>query len=485
MPKAKKNKKKAVLILTGGIVLLLLSIYIGFVIFFQNHYLFHTTIGSISCGGKTAADVESRNIRLADDYLLTIHDRNGNKFHLAGMDFSYQYVPAGEEASILNKQNAFAWPLSLFHSYDYALSSSVTFDQEAMLEALDSLDLFSADYITAPENAYIDILDDAYEIIPEVLGNTPVRDEIIRLVTEALENQESDVTLTDDCYENPQIYATDPVITEAAEQIDSYMNATIHYDIEGTDENLTSEKILSMLVIDEDGSVTVDEDEVAKFVQSLASTYNTYADVRDFVTSKGDTIRIGGGDYGWVISKSKEAEQILADLAGGEPVEREPVYEQTAVQSGTDDIGNTYIEIDYTNQHLWFYKEGELIVETDIVSGNISRSNGSPDGVFKIVYKERNATLVGEDYESAVDYFMPFAYNVGIHDASWRSSFGGDIYKTSGSHGCINVPSDIAKTLYETVDKGTPVIAFYREPVTLTTENARISNAYSYVKPEE
>ena len=117
-----------------------------------------------------------------------------------------------------------------------------------------------------------------------------------------------------------------------------------------------------------------------------------------------------------------------------------------------------------------------------MVSGNISKSNGSPDGVFKIVYKESPATLVGEDYQSEVTYFMPFAYNVGIHDADWRSSFGGEIYKTSGSHGCINVPKSAAKDLFEIVEKGTPVIAYYRDPVVLTAENAKISNAYSYDK---
>ena len=170
--------------------------------------------------------------------------------------------------------------------------------------------------------------------------------------------------------------------------------------------------------------------------------------------------------------------------AGGE-ITREPVYSQEALYRGTDDIGNTYIEIDYTNQHLYYFEDGELVLDTDIVSGNISKGNGSPDGVFKIVYKQRDATLVGEDYESAVSYFMPFAYNVGIHDASWRSKFGGEIYKKSGSHGCINVPSDMAKKIYESVATGTPVIAYYRESIELTSENAYISNAYSYVAKDD
>ena len=240
-----------------------------------------------------------------------------------------------------------------------------------------------------------------------------------------------------------------------------------------------------MLNISKDGKVSINEDKVTSFVQHLASTYNTYGDVRDFKTSKGDTVKIGGGDYGWVINKAKEKEEILKDLKNGKPVEREPVYEQTAIQSGTDDIGDTYIELDYTNQHMWFYKKGKLVLESDFVSGNLNRNNGSPDGVFKIVYRQKDATLVGENYASNVNYFMPFEYNVGLHDASWRSTFGGEIYKTSGSHGCINLPEKIAKKLYDKVDVGTPVIAFYREKVTLTAENARISNAYSYKDPDK
>ena len=62
-------------------------------------------------------------------------------------------------------------------------------------------------------------------------------------------------------------------------------------------------------------------------------------------------------------------------------MEREPVYEQTALYRGADDIGNTYIEIDYTKQHMWYYKDGALQMESDFISGNLARQNGSVDGV--------------------------------------------------------------------------------------------------------
>ena len=44
------------------------------------------------------------------------------------------------------------------------------------------------------------------------------------------------------------------------------------------------------------------------------------------------------------------------------------------------------------------------------------------------------------------------------HDADWRSSFGGEIYKTNGSHGCINLPPAKAAVLYDHVYKNMPII---------------------------
>lgn len=463
----------------------IIGLYIGMTVYYNGHFFPKTTVGGISCGNETAEYVESRNIQYADDYLLTVVDRKGTKLHIAGMDFDYQYISTGEEAAILDRQNPFAWPVELSRTHEIDLNRSFTYDAIKLSGLVDELELFADYYIEAPADAHLDITEDGYEIVGEIMGNTPIADQILAEITEAIDEQSTSVTLSDACYEAPDVYATDSIIADTAAQIDSYMSATIHYEINGADENLTAHDILSMLDISDDGQVTANSDRITQFVQKLASTYNTYGDVRDFVTTKGDTVRIGGGDYGWVINKNAEVEQILADLSGGMPVSREPVYEQRAVQSGLDDIGSSYVEIDYTNQHLWYYKDGELVTETDIVSGNINRGNGSPDGIFKVAYCQRDATLVGEDYSSAVKYFVVFAYNVGIHDASWRNSFGGEIYKRSGSHGCINVPEKAAKTIIDAIDLGTPVIAYYREPVKLTAENARISNAYSYVKPEE
>lgn len=477
--------KNKLLIGLGVFGVLLLGGYLGTAVYFNSHYLMNTTIAGIPCGAKTPNFVKEENSRSVAEYLLTVYDRENAKFHIRGMDISYAYVPSGEEEQILKKQNPFTWPLSLFQAQDFELSKSVSFDADALSRQLQGLAFFSEDYITKPENAYLSIAEDSFEVVPEILGNEPIFDNVYALVSEAVSNMEETVTLTDACYVKPEIFSDDPQIADTASQLEAYTNSTVTYEIDGADEGLTSSDILHMLTIDEDGVVTLDTSKVTAYVQRLASTYNTYGDVRTFKTSNGNKVKIGGGDYGWVINKSAEEQQLLADLGSGTPVTREPVYEQRAVQGGPDDIGDTYIEINYTDQHLWYYKNRKLVLDTDIVSGCLRTHNGSVDGVYKIVYKERDATLVGENYSSDVKYFMPFAYNIGIHDASWRSTFGGDIYKNSGSHGCINIPPAIAEKLFSKVETGTPVVAYYEEPVVLTNTAAQISNAYSYVKQND
>lgn len=484
--KQKTKNRRIALTAAIGCGVVLAGAYIAGGIFYSSHFFPKTTVSGVSCGNQTAAYVEKKNVTGAREYLLTITDRKDSKFSIAGKDFGYEYDALGEEKSLLKKQKAFTWPAAIFQSHTYDLARSFTYNKDSLDQLIDALPLFDKEYIKSPTDAHLSIKEDGYEVVKETQGNTPISDNLKSEIKAAVDNQETDLTLSDNCYEKPKISSEDPSITEVAKQIDQFTASTVHYEIDGADEEVDKKRILSFLEIRKDGTVSLNDDKITQYVQQLASTYNTYGDVRKFKSSKGDTVEVGGGDYGWVISKSKEKEQLLSDLKGGAPVSREPVYEQRAIKSGLDDIGDTYIEIDYTNQHLWYYKEGKLITETDIVSGNINRGNGSPDGVYKIVYKQRNATLIGENYASHVKFFMPFAYNVGIHDASWRhGKFGEEIYKTNGSHGCINVPEEIAKKLFETVDTGTPVVAFYREPVKLTAENARISNAYSYVKPEK
>ena len=109
---------------------------------------------------------------------------------------------------------------------------------------------------------------------------------------------------------------------------------------------------------------------------------------------------------------------------------------------------------------MWFYKEGKVIAEGGVVTGDPRKGYSTLKGTYMINYKQKDAVLRGPGYEAKVNYWMPFNGNIGIHDASWRSSFGYNIYQNNGTHGCVNSPLSLAKKIYENIEAGTPVICY-------------------------
>ena len=230
------------------------------------------------------------------------------------------------------------------------------------------------------------------------------------------------------------------------------------YTFGSTSEVLDGETIHQWLVSDGQ-SVALDRDKISEYIKDLAFRHNTAYKKRSFQTSYGETVEVTGF-YGWRINQKAELEELAEILEAGEDTTREPVYAQTAASHDGPDYGNTYAEVNLTAQHMFFYKDGEKILESDFVSGNVSRGHSTPPGIFALTYKQRDAVLKGEGYASPVKYWMPFNGGIGFHDASWRSSFGGSIYKSGGSHGCVNMPYAAAKQLFENVYAGMPVICY-------------------------
>ena len=205
----------------------------------------------------------------------------------------------------------------------------------------------------------------------------------------------------------------------------------------------------------------LDEKQVKSFVQEQAKQFDTYGKDRKFLTTLGVELTLPSGYYGWKTDTAAETEELLKLINQGSTDKREPIYSSTAKKKGMSDIGNSYVEADMTHQHLYLYYDGKLVLETDFVSGNMSNDSATPEGVFGIAYKTTNAVLRGRDYVTPVSYWMPYYNNYGMHDATWRSEFGGDIYLTDGSHGCLNLPLDKAEAIYGYMSKGFPVICYY------------------------
>lgn len=489
MRKQKSAAKSALMIMSILLCFLLIVLLVCYLVtasYYAEHFFPGTVLNGVSVDKMTVEEAEDKVAQEVADYIFSIETRDGDKYQIIGPDIDYTYVPGTEIHDLLEEQDEYKWISGRKGKKELDLEVSAAYNVQKLDKMVAQLPCFQEDYINEPKDAYLRETDSGYELVKAEQGNQIRLEDVRKLARDAVDMGEEKLVLTDDVYEEPKVKSNDKKLKKALKNINSYLHTTIKYDVGENGEVLDSTRIKDWITIGADYSVILDESKVVGYVQYLASKYNTYGDVRVFKTSLGDKVKIGGGDYGWVIDKEKEKNQLLTEIQSGKTIKREPIFNQTAeVKSETYDIGNTYVEIDYTNQHMYFYEKGKLKLETDVVTGNVNRNNGSPDGIYKIVYKERDATLVGENYASDVKYFMVFAYNVGFHDASWRNEFGEEIYKASGSHGCINMPEDKAEKLFQILPTGTPVIAYYREPVELTAENAKISNAYSYVNKEE
>lgn len=463
----KKNQKMVLWSSLGVLFAFLLGLLIAGSVYCSSHFSKGTIINEIDASGLTMEELESR----MREYVLTVRERTGEGSYITetitGDQIGVTVSNTDELNGILKQQNI----LKAISSYIkgeqqvYTVENLYAYVDSALMTAILKLQGFQESFVTGPENAHISEYDPqiGYRIVPEIRGNVLNQTKTIQTVETAVDALLTEIDLEKEgCYEEPSVYADDAKLTERLAQMKQYTDLRIVYHF-GQQEEVIDGSVLSewLLVDEETNKVSVSEEKIDDFVVMLRKKYDTIFRSREFQTSYGKTITIEGGDYGWWMNYSQEQEQLKEMIKNGESGERIPVYYQTAAVYGSQDYGNTYIEINLTAQHLFLYVNGEKKMESEFVSGNAARGFDTPAGIYGITYKEQDAMLVGENYETPVSYWMPFNGNIGLHDAIWRDSFGADIYKKGGSHGCVNMPYLKAKELYGEIAKGTPVICYY------------------------
>ena len=455
----KKHKKIAMSIIIFSCTVLV--IYLGMTIYFMNHFYFGSEINSINVSGKAVEEVNKQMAVEIQTYNLNLKERGGINEQISAKEVGLKYNSDGEFKGLKDTQNPFKW-ISAFFNIDASLMiEGVRYDKELLRKRVDMLSCFDVRNIIEPKNPTFRFIDNVYVIINEVDGNKVNKDILYDHVSDAILNKQTTVDLEwINCYVKPQYTSNSKEIIDTKNALNKYVFSKITYIFGDHSELLDGSIINKWLSVDEKLKVTFDENEVKNYVDVLSNNYNTLGKTRKLVSSSGKTINIGGGDYGWSINRTKETEALIIAIKGGQTIVKEPAYIQMALAHGKNDLGNTYVEIDLTNQHLWFYKSGSLLAQGDIVTGNISANHITPEGIYKLKYKQKNAILRGPGYAAPVTFWMPFNGGIGIHDAGWRSNFGGEIYKADGSHGCINSPYYLAKAIFNNIEPGMPVVCY-------------------------
>lgn len=460
MEKTESKKRfpvKTIMMLCSGVAV----IYFGITAYFHSRFLPATALNGIEVSGKTAKQVEKMIREEIDGYALKLEERGDQTEEIRGEEISLKPEFGGSISGLIAKQNAFAWPVSFFMPKELEEATMVDFDEQKLEEAAEKLECMRRENQKEPKDAYCsEYSANGYEIVPEEPGSKIKKKAFLSALKDAVSNLQAAMSLEEEnCYAKPDITSDNEELIRLVDTLNLYTGVTITYD-EG-EKTETLDGGITHSWMDVTGmQVSINEEKAAEYVDALASAHNTVFRKHTLKTSYGETVDIVNGDYGWKVDKEGEKEQIIRDLKEGTSKKREITYERRGASRGEHDYGDTYVEINLTAQHLFFYKNGSLVVESDFVSGNISKNYDTPTGIYGLTYKQKDAVLKGENYASPVDFWMPYCNNVGMHDASWRSSFGGGIYKTSGSHGCINLPRSAAQKIFEQIEEGDPVIVY-------------------------
>lgn len=450
---------------TGIILAIIFSIilvaYISVAVYFMGHFLFNVYVNDIPAYKMTAGEIEQEVTAGLKKYVLTIQGRGDITDTISADDINLSLRMDGQFNRALKEQNPLLWPAYLFKDTHLTTDNIVVYSKEVAQSKIETLSFFAPENIVEPVDAYVseESGEDGFYVVPEEYGQAPVLDAAVDKICAAIDVLDPQVVLDDECYKAPAVFSDNEELTALCDNLNTYCKADITYEF--GDERVEVNGTLIRQWCDINGTaVNLDEEKVKEFVKSLARKYDTFGKDRTIISHSGQEVTVTGGDYGWWMDRSTEASELISAIKNGDKGVRTPVYFGTAAAYGDKDYGDSYVEIDLTSQHLWVYQDGQVVEDSDFVSGCVNKKRNTPVGTYGITYKERDATLVGENYSSAVKYWMPFNGNVGMHDASWRSVFGGYDYVLNGSHGCINLPPEKAAKIYDLVTKGEAVFVY-------------------------
>lgn len=465
----KKKRKKTAAIVAGIIIGVLVLIYVGFAIFFSSHFMFFTKINGTDFSLKSVSQVEAYMKQQVADYVLTLKESDGGSEKISGSDISLVYVPGEQLEKLAKKQNNFLWITSLWNHPKITSEIGVEYDKDALAKITEGLECLKPENQTVSVDAHPEFQNDKFVVVPEVVGTQIDTEKFNEAVTKAINGFKPTLDLfKTGCYILPRFVSDSQEVVAATDAMNRYLGANVTYDFNPATEVVDASVISQWVTVDADMNVTFNEEAVRAFIQSLADKYDTKGKPRTFTTATGNTVNVTGGSYGWKIDQEAEYNALIANIQNAETVTREPNYASRAASHEGNDVGSTYAEVDLSNQMMYFVQNGQVVLQSGIVTGNPNKGNGTPQGVYSLAYKALDQVLRGTkkpdgtyEYETPVKFWMPFNGGIGFHDATWQSSFGGSRYQTNGSHGCVNLPYDVAAQLYNLITAGTPVVCHY------------------------
>lgn len=489
--KPKKTKSfdfKKTLVAIGITIAVILVAYVGVAYgYYGNRFLPNTKINGVNKGGAKTTDVINEIEAAVDSYSLFIYNDEHAIDEITGTIINMEAVDSKKIIEgYCNSQNKLGWAISFFgKGQEFTTEDIITYDEEKLNASVTGSNAYDIEPTMYSVNANIEYNGKEFVVKPSEIGDEIDKERLGVVVAQAVKKLQNKLVIEEsDTYVKPLINEEDERLTLACDKANDIINKNISMVAFETEIPVDKNEVGKWITVNENVEVVPDEESILEYIISLQGKYTTYGKDREFKTSYGTTVTVKGGDYGRELDITNLKTDIPKVITDEDTNTFNLVFSKTAMGDLENDLGDTYAEIDLTNQRMFMYSEGKLVIQTDIVTGRKDGVHETPQGTYKLKYKKSPDVLDGPGYSTPVAYWMPFNGDIGMHDATWQPRFGGDRWIYGGSHGCVNLPLKAAKTIYSHAVVGMPVICYFTdsglaapntEPVTQATTKAQTS----------
>ncbi len=446
------NKKKIALITVISII----AVYLIGVLVFSSRIVPNTQIGEISLGMNEFDNVQTVVDQGFEKETISVTDVVITDYTSSVADLGASIDSSKLATDLKADQNSWIWPFEIAAKSDYKLEDYITVDQEALTNKLEADKFFETEGRDEAQDATIKLNEETvqYELVEAVPGTVIDQELLVKNMTDAISNLETSID-TADSYIQPENDVD--TLNKQVTALNDRINRNVSMTIGDATIDVPKDIIARAVYIDDSGQVAVEGSELYSYLYDQSLEFDS-----DDIGVGYRTITESNVDPAYEEIVNGLISDDNADIVAEAPVDEiEDTFKPTVK---TDE--KTYIEISIPNQVMWVYKDGELLLQTPVVTGSQADGWDTPTGEYTIIDKETdkvlNGSSVGFDYEVPVNYWMRLTNSgIGIHDIDWLNSGNAwdsrDVYELQGSHGCINVPNDVMKTVYDNIPVGTPV----------------------------
>lgn len=459
---------KRILMIVIGLMILLVGGYFAGQQYFANRFTPNTEFASVKIGNlsledasdKVASDILQRQITLKEN------QKDIATFKVEDLKPALNYKE--DLQALFQQRNVKEWPLSFLRGVkaEAGTKDILSIETSSIESVLEEQNILENRQESEPYR--IEHNDkEGFHAIKGKDGDTIDQEKLNQLILDTIESNQDKIDVKE-AYETSDSVTDHEALDKKLSQYNNVSKQTITYLMAGEEVTIPQEKVQKWVSVSKDKKPVVDQEKIKTYLDVLNEKYGTFGRAHDFLSTNQGWVTVPPGILGWAIDTEAESAQLAKEMLSGQDIKREPVFYSVGNRPGqVDEIGSTYVEVDLTYQKMYVYLEGELLVATDIVSGNPNNNTATTPGANAIIEKLADTNLVGyspvqkKDYSLPVDYWMRFDYYAqGIHDAPWLSAFGGGVYQSMGSLGCINTPLWAMEIIYHNIPLGTPVMVF-------------------------